>query len=484
MTDIPLTSGMGAIWLQIDPNEPPEFLGCHQISDIKQKKGDKTLIWCKDPSAPNRFQVAGSYRGATDPATFTVETVVHNTADFLETVADQTVRVFILKQTTGRSNIFSNYDRLTLLRGVTITQETESGVAARDPGDNTVSMESFEMSAEDWFRIMPLTASRQSTTATQNANVVRFLDQNTGYIGSKAGAGVKAKVLVTTDGGGAWAATAADPFANDEDIISLAVFAVDRTHHRVLAVRDDDVAAALKVAYTDDGGTTWTLVTVGATVAQKALGQAALFALDSHHIWLVTDGGFIYFSNDGGASWDIQDAGVTTANDLYGVHFTDSANGMTFGETDTVLITHDGGNTWSAVTATGGGDNITAGYMVDEDALWLGTTESGGSDNSLYRSLDGGTTWEAITFSGSGTGKILGIEFVNDSVGFLIHDTTGPVGSVFRTVDGGSDWEQVTTPTNTGLKSINVMNNNRCHVCGVATGGTSFIAKVTNTLGG
>jgi photosystem II stability/assembly factor-like uncharacterized protein len=484
MANIPLTAGMGAIWLQFDPNTEPVYLGCHNISDIKQKKGDKTLIWCKDASGPNRFVVAGSYRGAQDPATFTLETLVHDTGDYLETIEDQTVTVIINKYVSGRADQFTNYVRRNVLRGTTITQETESGVANRDPKDNTASMESFEMSAEDWFRVMPLTAKRQSTSEVNNANVIRFFDPDTGYIGCKAVALGTANLLVTTNGGGTWAASAADPFAADEDIIGMAVFEVDANTHRVLVVRDDDAAAGLKVAYSDNSGTSWSTVTAGGPNATKALGQAALFALDFHHIWLVAKGGYIFFSADGGASWVTQDAGVTTTADLYAVHFIDSKNGIATGATDKILTTADGGTSWALVTATGGGDTVASCHMIDPDVLWVGTIESGGSDNSLYYSEDGGTTWSTRTFSGSDTGKILAIEFIDDQIGFLAHQTTAPVGTIFRTCDGGFTWESISTPTNAGITSLDAMNNNRVSVCGPASGGTAYIARATNLLGG
>jgi photosystem II stability/assembly factor-like uncharacterized protein len=481
-----LTAGMGALWIQIGTNREPQYLGCHAFDELSQGKGDKTLIWCKDPSGPDKFVVAGSFRGAKEPAKFSIEIVLQDTADFLETVADQECNIYVNKYIMGKADLFTNYDRSNILSGVLITQESEKGLVARDPGDNAPHMATFEMSADEWFKAIPMTVARQSVVDANNGQVIRFYDSNVGYFAAKAAALGKSKVYITENGGGAWSLTATQPFAADEDIISMSVFPIDRNTHRVLVVRDDDVAAAIKVAYSDDGGDTWHLVTVGSTNGQKALGQRALFTLDVHHIWLVTSGGFVYFSNNGGVTWSTQDAAAATTADLYAVHFTDSTYGVAVGATDKVLVTSDGGTTWSLATASGSGATLWSCFRKDANNLWVSGAAGGG--NTLWYSEDGGTTWDGRAFSGGSADSTAGIvkviDFVNDLIGFIAHQSAGPVGTILRTRDGGYTWEAATTPSNAGLTSLEAMNVNRVSVCGPASGGTAFIAKASNTLGG
>jgi photosystem II stability/assembly factor-like uncharacterized protein len=185
--------------------------------------------------------------------------------------------------------------------------------------------------------------------------------------------------------------------------------------------------------------------------------EGALFVLDSYHIWLCLDDGYIYFSGDFGVTWTRQAGGVgaPTANDLNEVWFVDSENGMAVGDSDTVLVSSDGGDTWTLATATGGANNLLCCTENDGGGIWW----AGDSGGEMYYSSDHGTTWTRRDFPGDEVGDINDVEFVNSLVGFLIHDNATPVGSVYRTRNGGTDWELMTDVTNNGLLSL--------HACGV-----------------
>lgn len=486
MTDSgPFVGGEASIWLQYAPNREPLFLGCHQLEEISQGKGDKTLIWCPDASGPNKFVVAGSFQGAPEPPTTSIEVVATEVADFLERMGNRRFSLIINKMHSGRRDNYTNWLRSSILTGVTITTETEAGIAFRDPDNNAPTLLTAEVSAEAWYKKFVMTAERQATSEVQNilcmaALPIEFLDDAVKAVaGCHAVALGTANVRITSNSGGTWSATGADPFAADEDVMAIAYFPLTATVNRILAVRELDAAAALEVAYSDDGGASWTLVVVGATVGQGALGARALFALDYRHIWLVTTGGYIYFSSDGGATWTTQDAAEATVQNLNAVHFADNKNGFAVGVADTVLKTTDGGITWSLATATGSGDPLIDVFTLDSDRAWVGIDEAAGDKTWMFTE-DGGVTWSNRTFSGSAAGEVRRSVFLNDQIGFLIHNTTGPVGTLWQTRDGGYTWEQITVPTNAGFTHLVAIDDNQVFVSGNASGGTGVFVRARN----
>jgi photosystem II stability/assembly factor-like uncharacterized protein len=295
-------------------------------------------------------------------------------------------------------------------------------------------------------------------------------------------------VICTSDGGGTWAATTADPFAGGEDIASIACFYVgaDTVRH-VVARGTADLANPAEIAYSDDGGVNWTNVdmtlTPGGAAApngQYGVGGGALFAIDQYHIWFCTTGGYIYFSDDGAVTWTAQEQAGITAGNYNHVHFADENNGFCVGDTNIIARTADGGTTWAAVA--GPGDEAAnnaqcVGRNTDTNIWWVGFD----GNTRLYYTTDDGANWTLRAFTGSGVagGEVADISFYNDLCGWMLSNTSGIVGTVHRTRDGGYTWEAVTTPTNAGLNAIWPCSCNLAFAVGEAQGGTAVILKIS-----
>ena len=163
-------------------------------------------------------------------------------------------------------------------------------------------------------------------------------------IGCDAAGAATANVLISTDGGNTWAATAADPFATDENITSIRMFQVDATTVRILAARDTDAANPMELAYSDDSGANWTLVVLGATNGEFAERDQAIMVIDESNIWVCTDQGNVYFSSDGGATFTVQSSALTASggNDLNACHFATNLVGISVGDSDTIIYTDFG----------------------------------------------------------------------------------------------------------------------------------------------
>ncbi len=85
--------------------------------------------------------------------------------------------------------------------------------------------------------------------------------------------------------------------------------------------------------------------------------------------WAVGDGGQIWASENDGVSWFEQSSG--TGEDLYAVHFADAQNGAAVGRRGTVLVTSNGGTTWTPRPGIGSIPWLGA-VFVDDTQIWVG----------------------------------------------------------------------------------------------------------------
>lgn len=487
-----IKSGQGALFLQPGgPGTPLYYLGCHSLGDVDAPKGDLTLRYCPDPSAPNKWKVVSSWRGAPGPVTTSLEVDITETADWLEKV-NCPANLYVLQNSCGRMDNPLNYARGFLFSNSQITNEGLTGLVAKDPDSQDQAVMTFDISAEELFRVFEFDVATQGIGETEDLTDIAFGGRSQcsgpcganqelcdfGVVVGKSAAGSPSNLAtpwITTDGGDNWAASATQPFASSEDISSVVVFDMDKDTRRIMVARGTtDAGNPAEIAYSDDSGATWTNVNVGSTNGQYVLGPNGLIALDRYHLWLVTTGGYIYFSSDGGATWITQDAGLVTSNNLYAVDFIDDNTGFAVGVSDTILYTLDGGANWTTASATGSGDDILSVAVHDRYVVWVST--SGGE---MWRTSNGGTTWTEYTgFSGTGTGSIPAQSWFNQSIGAFIHNTAAPVGSLHFTIDGGQNWRSVPLPgSNVGLTSVFICDPQTLYVTGNAVGGSGLIYK-------
>jgi len=479
-------AGEGAIFVQPDgANTQPRYLGCHQLLGIDVPKGDVTLYYCPDPSAPNKFVVDNSSQAAPGPVTFDIEMKVGRTADWLEKVSCP-VPVHVLMNKCGRKDTFV-FERAYSLPATYITSESIANLAARTPDSQDEVLSTFSMASEAMFKGFEMVGQRKATTESQALNCIASCSDpacsgdcgdssdfcDVLVIGCEAAGGLTANVLRSTDHGANFAATAADPFAADENIMSIVCFPVDKNITRILCIRDADVADNAEVAYSDDNGATWTNADIATANNVGAVGFRALFAYDPSNIWAVLEGGNIGYSSDGGATWTLQDAGTVTANDLYGVHFIDANNGFAVGDTDTIIRTIDGGDTWDTVTATGGGNGLVSVWMIDRNRIWVGDDAG-----ELYYTNDAGTTWAQRTYPAGAAGSVLDVRFINELYGFLIGTSSSD--AILRTIDGGYTWQTITITANSGLNQLVLCGENELFGVGEVDAATGMIIKASN----
>lgn len=486
-------AGEGALWAQINgPNTVPVYLGCHEVGDIDIPKGDIELIYCPDASGPSRFEVVGSVTGAAGAITTTITTDVTDALDSLEQI-NCPFTLFVHMSKSGRKDLFTNFDRTFVLTETRVTNEGLTGLTTRTPDDNTRSEQTFDVSAEALSRLFGQDIARQTITETASVNKVIFTNAQecrtdddpavdycqTGFASTDAGAGspsASAQVLITTNGA-TWTAASADPFGAAEDITAIVGFELDRDSTRVIVARGTtDGANPAEIAYSDDSGTTWSNVNVGSTNGEYVPTQHGMDAVDRNNIWLVTDGGYIFYSADAGLTWTAQESGSITSGAWNAIDFVDDEIGWVVGDTNAIARSIDGGSTWSSITgpAAQAANNALCVAAIDKNRAWVGY-----SSGTLYYTLDAGVTWTQRSFTGSGTGQVRDIKFWNETLGYMLSNNASPLGTVLWTVDGGYTWSTLTTPTNSGLNALWICNQWSFYVAGEANSATGYIAKAS-----
>lgn len=203
---------------------------------------------------------------------------------------------------------------------------------------------------------------------------------------------------------------------------------------------------------TTDGGLTWTKVT---NTGLDMTYAGDMKFLDSKVGYVVAGSAGVtwstalYKTTDGGATWaakTLPEVGSgNTGPWLQHVAFATLNDGLVGGAPypnyqATVYATHDGGDTWTALTlpVTSSGSGIVGLAALGAQHFVVAFSESSGSVRSTYLSKDGGGTWtKAGDFGGE-------LDFVSATVGFLYQGNAGPAAVennvVLKTTDGGATW--------------------------------------------
>lgn len=474
-----LTSKDGALWVFPDgPNHAPSYIGCTDADDISEPKGDVELIRCFGPDG--KYLVVGSKTSPPDPVTTTLTSLTFKTRAYFERIKGEYGLLFTQRE-GGRADAFNNWVRALILAHVRNTERTYGGVLKREEDAETTR--GYSITADPpVIEVVDVTGRRLTTAQAYKFNDIAMLPTDTGIYPVKYGvavsdgqAAVKAFTYITSDGGLTWTKTAAEPFAVNEHLAACAILDMGNGARRLI-VGQLGVAGATQgyTAYSDDDGATWTNVVVGTAAAHKGPTRGGgIFALDEHHVWLASYGGYIYFSADAGETWTAQESGVITATHYTQVKFTpDGIYGYAVAQAGATAKTVDGGTNWVATTAVfSTGDGLCL-DVLDDDYVWVGD-----DDGTLWWTEDGGVTWtQRSGWIGSGAGDVKDIQFANDYVGWMLVDTAAPIGKVLRTIDGGWTWTIETADTNAGLNAIAVGDENYAVYCGlVVGGGTAFI---------
>lgn len=219
--------------------------------------------------------------------------------------------------------------------------------------------------------------------------------------------------------------------------------------------------AGATVLHTVDGGTTWQKL----TVTDDALDFRDIDAVDAQTAYALSIGNGpasrIYKTTDGGKTWQLQFKNEDPKAFLDAMSFWDASHGIVFGDAVDlklyVLITADGGRTWSRVPTehlppaqgnegafAASGTNIA---VIGKSHAWIGTGAA--AKSRVLRTSDGGRTWQVADTplaSGPSTG-IFSIAFRDKEHGVVVggdyQKEKEAVNNMAVTSNGGVTWTLV-----------------------------------------
>lgn len=439
-------SGHGRVFMQSGgsgPGNSVEYLGCARLTGFSESLGDITPIYCPDPTAYDKFEAVDEVQGEGGLPT----TSLVGRFGFVNPVFNEECP-FGVQVHYGKcqdpTDFNGGWDVILAFERARFTNRSSDDLSAMEEGDRAAILFTGDITARRMNQIDQLilgaAAATQVTrevvgvaicdwlqcgecgTVSQGCDTIYAISNSSG-VGSP---GLPAELHVSTDGGATWEDYDITTLATGEDPNDVACVG-----NWVVVVSQD--SGSMHIAPNTDL-TGWTEVTTGFVD-----NPMAIYALSATQVWIVGDGGYVYFTDDVSTGVAVQDAGVAAAaTQLNDVMASDSRHIAAVGNSNTVIYSNNGGDTWAAQTGPVAAVNLNCIWMRSQYAWMVGA-----ANGNLYYTIDEAGAWTAKAFPGSGAGSVRDIVFsvTEDSAwGYMAHNTAASAGRILRTLNGGFSW--------------------------------------------
>lgn len=431
----------------VHPLRAPVMLALGKFSDDPaQTIGEAKRVSAPDPNNFNRDIQVGTIPGETSRATLAIGVRTTAQASLLQSWMhrDCPVDIFALQGQCGNPQDFTEGgEKWTYFPDGKITDHSFENFGAFGRDENNPTNEKVSMTSEEYYEFLyerqekigsSVTIREIYTVDTYGGdNCEACVDPCKHVLATMAGAsatpGTQPVLLYSADGGENFSQQTISTLFSNEDIADAIV--IGDNFILISPVANDLHWTSANEVF--DGTNTWNEVTSG-FVAAKA--PRAISASDVRHVWIVGDGGYVYFSQNFKVGVEVQDAGVATTQNLNAVSAYDSENVLAVGNSNAVIFTQNGGFTWESVTGPSVGVNLGACWMWDADTWFAG--EGAGGTGKLWVTDNQGLTWSQIGLPATYL-RIDKINFVSKAEGYLTARTGGG-GYVLRTITAGNEW--------------------------------------------
>lgn len=199
---------------------------------------------------------------------------------------------------------------------------------------------------------------------------------------------------------------------------------------------------------TTDGGETWILEDIPALIPDGEF--TSLFYINDStgfmHIKTNDWNGTVFKTTDVGLTWH------PVANEWggYDCHFEfyDEQHGVallnTWMYSTKIMVTEDGGNSWTEIVPPGLGPSVNAIHYFNQSQIM-----TAGANGEIFVSNDAGNNWEEMS-SREFNNHIYQVQFTDNNTGFALADEFGggvAESSLFKTSDGGLSWTRTNSPS-------------------------------------
>jgi hypothetical protein len=476
----------------VHPARAPQFLAIGKFSDDPAISiGEDTKISAPDPNNFGRDITVGTMRGAAERATLAVGIRTTTQKSILLDWKNKGCRVdlFALMGKCGNPQDFTEGgEKWVYFLDGKISGHGYENFGAYGLDENNPTNEAVPMTAEDYYEFLymrqdqigsSVTTRRIFTVHTYQGDVCEDCPDPCSRVlmtmaGAAATPGTQPSLLFSDDGGENFSQqTISTLFSNedivDDDILGGSYLILSNTANEIHWTDLNDLY--------NGASNTWNQVPTGFVAAKN---PNAMSGPDVRHLWIVGNGGYVYFASNFKVGVEVQDAGVATTQHLQAVHAFDTKNVLAVGNSNAVIFTSNGGSTWESVTGPAVGVNLGACSMWNSTTWLVG--EGAGGTGKLWLTQNSGISWSQIGLPATYS-RIYDIIFVSEAEGYLIA-SDGSKSYVLRTITGGYEWvvlpqgKKGTPIGNTYLTHLAVCSKyaNTAYAVGLASNGTAGIA--------
>jgi hypothetical protein len=446
----------------VHPLRAPQYLALGKFSgDPKKTLGEEKKVSAPDPNNFNRDVQVGSVPGERERATLSISTRFMSTVAILLGWANRGCRVdiFALTGKCGNPQDFTEGgEKWMYFPDGKLSNHALENYGAFGLDENNPTNEAVDMTAQDYWEYLYM---RQDVILS--ANTVRELytvdtypgdscdncpDQCTKVLITMAGAsatpGTQPILIYSADGGEtASLQTISTLFSNevisDAEVAGSSFVFVSNTSNSLHWTDINELY---------EGSNLWNEVVSGFVAGKN---PNSMTVADARHIWIVGNGGYVYYASNFKAGVIVQDPGVATTQHLQDVHAMDNKNVIAVGTSNAVIHTSNGGSIWETITGPAVGVTLSTCWMWNEDIWFVG--EGAGGTGKLWLTVNGGGTWTQVGLPAAYT-RIYDIAFASEAEGFISAQGGGQ-SYILRTITAGNEW--VALPQ--GKKGVAVANS-------------------------